>query len=347
MALEFRPEPYWQAFEMDRSVQEQMRQKPFQFFQNMAGTSGEIATMLNQLRRQKLMEQMARDRMYGYEVPGTPDTTIPGQRLNIGDLDMVTNQGQVPINELLANRMKSPTDMLANAPAPVFSPIAPTTERQQPMFNRMLAQRNQTTIPGTPGYRVPGEMELDAMRATASLKDKGMTTGPGGETVNFDDETKLRNEFVTASKQFSDISQSYQRIQDSVTEPSAAGDLSLIYNYMKMLDPGSVVREGEFATAQNSAGVPERIRSQYNSVVNGERLSPNTRNDFFSRAGKLYKGQENLHKTREGEYTRIAKEYGVNPSRVIVNIRSGKPPATSGGSESGGRKVGRFTIEEY
>jgi len=33
---------------------------------------------------------------------------------------------------------------------------------------------------------------------------------------------------------------------------------------MKILDPGSVVREGEFATAQNSAGIPERIRAKYN-----------------------------------------------------------------------------------
>jgi len=39
-----------------------------------------------------------------------------------------------------------------------------------------------------------------------------------------------------------------------------------------MLDPGSVVRESEFATAQNAAGVPDQVRNMYNKVLSGTRL---------------------------------------------------------------------------
>jgi hypothetical protein len=36
---------------------------------------------------------------------------------------------------------------------------------------------------------------------------------------------------------------------------------------MKMLDPTSVVREGEFATAQNAASIPIKIVNMYNKAL--------------------------------------------------------------------------------
>ena len=38
--------------------------------------------------------------------------------------------------------------------------------------------------------------------------------------------------------------------------PDAAGDMALIFSYMKMLDPNSTVREGEYATAQDAGSIP-------------------------------------------------------------------------------------------
>jgi hypothetical protein len=55
-------------------------------------------------------------------------------------------------------------------------------------------------------------------------------------------------------------------------------DISLIYAYMKLQDPGSTVREGEFATAQNAGGIGDSIRNQYNKLVRGEGfLTPDQR----------------------------------------------------------------------
>jgi len=48
--------------------------------------------------------------------------------------------------------------------------------------------------------------------------------------------------------------------------------IALVFKFMKALDPTSVVREGEFATAQNSAGIPEGIRNIFNKLLTGERL---------------------------------------------------------------------------
>jgi hypothetical protein len=101
---------------------------------------------------------------------------------------------------------------------------------------------------------------------------------------------KLGKEYVAQSAEFKKQVDAYNRIIASAEDPSAAGDLSLIFNYMKILDPGSTVREGEFATAQNSAGVPDILRAQYNKVSNGQRLADTQRNDFVDRSTKLYNG---------------------------------------------------------
>ena len=49
-------------------------------------------------------------------------------------------------------------------------------------------------------------------------------------------------------------------------------DIGLIYQWMKMNDPGSSVREGERADAANAGGVTEGIRNLYNRLLTGEVL---------------------------------------------------------------------------
>jgi hypothetical protein len=69
-------------------------------------------------------------------------------------------------------------------------------------------------------------------------------------------EGKMRKEYNEQTKPYQEVKSAYSRLLSS--EDNAVGDLSLIFGYMKMLDSGSVVREGEFATAQNATGVPEQ-----------------------------------------------------------------------------------------
>lgn len=134
----------------------------------------------------------------------------------------------------------------------------------------------------------------------------------------FEFENKLRDEFVNQSKPWHDVNSAYTRIKAAGSDPTAAGDLALIFNYMKMLDPGSTVREGEFANAQNAGGLPERLRAQYNKAVNGEFLSANQRKDFLDRASKLYKGQQVDQRRLEKRYEGLAKNNKLNPENVII-----------------------------
>jgi hypothetical protein len=136
----------------------------------------------------------------------------------------------------------------------------------------------------------------------------------------FTQEQQLANQFQTKTKDFRDVRDAYGRIQVSAKDPSAAGDLALIFNYMKMLDPGSTVREGEFANAQNAAGIPERIVNSYNKALSGERLAPTQRADFTGRAKGLYNQALRQYEKTKFETRKRASMYpGLNPDRILLD----------------------------
>lgn len=174
---------------------------------------------------------------------------------------------------------------------------------------------------GAGGFTLsPGQARFDAQgRRIASIADRP-DPAPG-----FDMAAKLRGEFNTQSKEFRGVADAYQRILDSASDPSPAGDIALVFNFMKVLDPGSTVREGEFATAENAGGVPTRFINTYNKLLSGERLGEN-RQDFINRATQLYRGQEKRFKTNVlSRYEGLAKRYGLDPSEVLVDVNARVP----------------------
>jgi len=134
--------------------------------------------------------------------------------------------------------------------------------------------------------------------------------------------SRARGEFMglPVVRSFADQTSAFGRVVASAEDPSPAGDLSLIFNYMKVLDPGSVVREGEFATAQNSGGVDQRVRSLYNRLLEGERLTPEQRADFLDRANRLYEQAEEQYMSLADQYRGFAQAAGLPVEQVIPDL---------------------------
>jgi hypothetical protein len=185
----------------------------------------------------------------------------------------------------------------------------------------------------------------DDMREYEYAKGNGMfdgsftewqTKGIREQDPTFGREQDLRKEYggTPEFKRYDEVRASYERVRSSATMDSGAGDIGTIFGFMKMLDPGSVVREGEFATAQNSSGVPDRVRNLYNNVVNGERLTPEQRAEFVRTADSLYQNEEQRVQQLNDRFTGIAGEYELDPSRIVQQPRHfeplqiGAPPAT-------------------
>ena len=157
--------------------------------------------------------------------------------------------------------------------------------------------------------------------------------------LNVKDEGALRKEWTALTSDFRKVNASYNRIQASADSASPAGDLALIFNYMKMLDPGSVVRESEFRVAANAAPLLERYGIEgVAKVWAGQRLTPDQRADFVSRATSLYERANETFSGQRDQYRDIAGQYGFDPERVIPDMPdTTRPQETTGGYSAGAR----------
>ncbi len=159
------------------------------------------------------------------------------------------------------------------------------------------------------------KMKVDLKKVEAELKEMSAVDGKIPPSKRTDAETKLRAEYSKETKVFKDISEAYGRLEAS--QDTAAGDLSLIFGYMKMLDPGSTVRESEFATVEQAAGVPERVINIFNKVRSGQKLTPGQRKSFKGQAKALFEtAKKSENKVRQG-LTRIAKNGGLNLDNIF------------------------------
>jgi uncharacterized protein YaiI (UPF0178 family) len=186
-------------------------------------------------------------------------------------------------------------------------------------------------------FRELGELELRGKRAEVfKAEDLILDKLAGGESlkpqekIRFED--TLGKRFEGLSKDYLKQRDSFARVKASAQEPSAAGDLALIFNYMKILDPGSVVRESEFANAAATGSFGERLKAAGQKIIAGERLSDEMRKDFLNRAGKLFNEAQKIHDDRKKQFRGLADRWGLKPENVVIDVRFGEPEAPTGAS---------------
>jgi hypothetical protein len=172
----------------------------------------------------------------------------------------------------------------------------------------------------------------EAQRALFETKQKAEAKKAEKETKKEirTQENKLRTEFNPFKKQFQEAQTAQDKVVKSLARQTAAGDVSAVFAYMKVLDPGSVVREGEQATARNAAGVPERIRNAYNRTLTGESLTPEQRQDFLETSQSLFESEKNKYEANKKVYEDIAVRQGLNVLNVIGENKTNIPVIPKG-----------------
>lgn len=161
------------------------------------------------------------------------------------------------------------------------------------------------------------QLAIDNMRADQKFdferQKLEQKAKPSGEDIS-----RLRKEYTGSSKDFGAVRDGYKKIL--ATDDTAAGDLSLVFSYMKMLDPTSVVREQEYANAKNAAGVPDIVRNQYNKLVSGQFLGDQQRMEFRQQADSLYQAQYDTQMEQKTAYGEIASRGGIDVRDVTQQV---------------------------
>jgi hypothetical protein len=153
----------------------------------------------------------------------------------------------------------------------------------------------------------------------------------GGLTLpqKISEEARLRGEYSKRTEDLSAAERNFSIIETSAADNSGAGDIALVTSFMKMLDPGSVVRETEFATAANTGGLLAKLKSAVTKIEDGKFLSPEQRTDFQRLAGKYLEAANAQEQGVQSSYQAIIDNYGLNPVNVF-GARAATAAAPSG-----------------
>lgn len=131
-------------------------------------------------------------------------------------------------------------------------------------------------------------------------------------------EDKLRKERYKTAEEFRIARTQRDKILESAAAGDHAGDLAMVFAFMKMLDPGSVVRESEQASARGAANVYEQLQGLKQRLATTEgMLTPSQRQRFTSLAKEFYELAEKDQRRSDDFLRGIAQRRGLNVENII------------------------------
>lgn len=157
-------------------------------------------------------------------------------------------------------------------------------------------------VPDSGIYNVDANGKYTYVGGDRENEDVFTQYGLKGKTVEFLNQNRKEFDALDTTKNYKESAAALARMTAASGLGTGAGDLALIFGYMKVLDPRSTVREGEFASAANAGGVVENLRNQYNRVLDGELLTPKVRATFIQSANALFEKQQR-------EFSRLKESY--------------------------------------
>lgn len=159
------------------------------------------------------------------------------------------------------------------------------------------------------------EFQLAQKAAGASKTVLDMTGGQKG----FENEMKLRGEFKSEPvyKAYTEMQSAYGQINDGLNSESPAGDLAAATKFMKLLDPGSVVRESELGMAMSATGMLDKAKNYAELRMSGKKLTPDQRKDFKQVSDALFSTATSVYNQKRGELVQQGSGYGLNAERAL------------------------------
>ena len=235
----------------------------------------------------------------GFNAPGMQDAAMRAGNLRGVELaQSLAPKPQAPIKLGEGDQLFDPTS---------YKPLAKNPKA--PDINKPFLSGPNGEIMPNPGYQ---QYELQKARAGAS--NVSVNTGQKG----FDNALKLRGDFRSEPiyKAHQDVMSAHAQIRAAIRQASPAGDLAAATKLMKILDPGSVVRESELGMAMAASGLMDRVMNYGTMMMRGEKLTPTQREDFGRLADALVAESNAQFQRKRAEYDELAGTIQIDPRLV-------------------------------
>lgn len=194
------------------------------------------------------------------------------------------------------------------------------------------------------GVPVTLENIMQLRRSGASNVNVKVPVDMTGGQKGFENEMALGKSFKAEPiyKDYSDMQSAFSQVVSSLSAGTPIGDVAGATKIMKLLDPGSVVRESELAIAMAASGRMDRLQNYFSNMMSGEKLTPTQRDDFKALANELYAAAGDAYNKKRKEYEQFGDAYGfknlntaLGAPAAIPSVMRTRPGASPGGGGGG------------
>lgn len=186
--------------------------------------------------------------------------------------------------------------------------------------NQQSELNNKRTVGASYAHAAAVQAQAKATRDAATIQRDQQT------------EMKLGDDYRNQSKAFKEVGDAYRTITGTLDKAttSPAATLAAATKFMKLLDPGSVVRESELGMALAATGVIDRAMNYYNVLKSGRVLTPNQVKDFKAITAEIYSKAQEGQRDIDSHYSKQAKQYGLRPEMVVQDLGQNTRPGAGG-----------------
>jgi hypothetical protein len=219
---------------------------------------------------------------------------------------------------------------VAEGAAP-YEPLPTDVRAPEYLTGRSLAGTGQEGIGIVSKYR------QDIAPKTNVNVPVNMTEGQKG----FENEMNLSKAFKQEPiyKDYSDMQSAFGQVISSLSQGTPIGDVAGATKVMKLLDPGSVVRESELGIAMAASGRMDRLNNYFSNMMSGRKLTPTQVDDFKALSNELYAVAGDAYNKKRKEFKGFGEAYGfknldaaLGAPATIPSVMRTRPGAAGGGA---------------
>lgn len=247
-----------------------------------------------------------------YNQMGQRQNQVAGLQQQVAELQNDPNT----LNDVNLKPLLAYVDSLTNGHS-AQSYTAPETRKSQVAKLQAEIAKGQNAI---------GDDQLAYLKQKASEEAARRAEGRANSALSrtmLANEFKLRNEWDgdPITKNTKGVAEGWQKIQQAATGATdPATYMTLVYGLMKMQDPGSTVREGEFKTGEGIGGWPEQAKVFYQKATGAIQggITQKQIDAILSQANNIKEAQLARQGLVDNQYATLASEYGFRPEHVVL-----------------------------
>ena len=141
-------------------------------------------------------------------------------------------------------------------------------------------------------------------------------------------EQKFRKEFnalpqvdsvIESNKFYNEIT---ELVASQQTNPDGPADIAILFNYMKMIDPESVVRESEGVMLRDASNLPSSLVARWKHITSTGEMLPNPVRLNVQKATEVIMAQRvKTYDTLYDQYSKIAADSGFDVDRTMPKLQ--------------------------